>query len=106
MIRIQDLARMKKGERDLDNVVLSLRLRGAEAARFWRVMDLAKSRNAYIDRSDVLRELLRLNPTEVLTEDDIKFFCTGEKTETRRSSVPTTQIQLEAPKKSKQSKAG
>lgn len=79
MIRIQNLRPMAKGERDLDNVVLSLRLRGAEAARFWRVMDEAKSRNAYIDRSDVLKELLRLAPLHVLTEADVQFFRTGEK---------------------------
>ena len=70
---------MSKGERDLDNVVLSLRLRGAEAARFWRVMDTAKSRNAYIDRSDVLKELLELAPLEVLTDEDVRFFRTGLK---------------------------
>lgn len=39
---IQTNRRMK--ERDPDNVVLSVRLRGADAVRFWKVMDTAKAR--------------------------------------------------------------
>lgn len=100
---------MKKGERDLDNVVLSLRLRGAEAARFWRIMDVAKLRNPYADRSDVLRELLKLSPLAVLTPADVTFFRTGEKEtkETgRRSTVKASAIKLDATKETKQGKVG
>lgn len=66
-------------KRDLDNTILTLRLNGAEAARFWRLMDEAKARNAYAGKSDVVRELLGLNPPTVLTENEIHFFRTGEK---------------------------
>lgn len=38
---------MAKNDRDLDNVVLSLRLRGSDAVRFWGIMDAAKEKNAY-----------------------------------------------------------
>jgi hypothetical protein len=64
--------------RDDDNVVLSVRLRGADAARFWRVMDTAKSRNAYCDRSDVIRELLGLDPPSLLTAEEIKHFRSAD----------------------------
>jgi hypothetical protein len=67
-----------KKERDLDNVVLSLRLRGAEAARFWRLMDKAKAKNAYIDRSDVLREMLGLDPLNILTDKELDIFRHGK----------------------------
>jgi hypothetical protein len=68
-----------KSPRDLDNVVLSLRLRGAEAVRFWAVLDKAQARNPYADRTDVLRELLGLNAPAVLTAADIEFFRNGNK---------------------------
>lgn len=71
---------MPKKERDYDNTVLSLRFTSLEATRFWRVMDQAKARNAYIAKSDVYRELLGLKPPDVLTKDEISFFRTGEKT--------------------------
>lgn len=61
-------------DKDLDNVVVCVRLRGPDAARFWRVMDAAKHRNPYIDRSNVMRELLGLDPPGALTADEIKHF--------------------------------
>lgn len=66
-------------KRDLDNTVLSIRLTGAEAARFWRIMDDVKARNAYIGKSDVARELLGLVPAHALSPEEIHFFRTGEK---------------------------
>lgn len=64
---------------DPDNEVLSLRVRGAEAARFKRIMDIAKQRNPYVDKTGVIRELLGLNDLFVLTDDDVTFFRTGNK---------------------------
>lgn len=61
-------------DKNLDNVVVSIRLRGADAARYWRVMDQAKARNPYIDKSDVIRELLGLNPPGCLTLAEIEHF--------------------------------
>lgn len=63
-----------KMDRNLDNVVVSVRLRGADAARFWRIMDAAKNRNPYIDRTNVIRELLGLDPPAVLTVKEIQHF--------------------------------
>ena len=78
MIRcIQNYAMPK--ERDLDNTVLSLRLTSPEAARFWRIMDAAKARNAYVGKSDIARELLGINPPTALTKGEIEFFRTGKK---------------------------
>ncbi len=79
MMKCIQIYGVAKNERDLDNVVVSLRLRGAEAVRFWIIMDKAKEKDHYADRTDVLRELLRLDPLELLTEHDIAFFRTGEK---------------------------
>ena len=84
---IQNTSTMK--ERDLDNVVLSLRVRGAEAVRFWKIMDLAKSRNPYVDRTVVLRELLGLSKPNILTIDDINFFRTGNKQTTLAPQLVT-----------------
>jgi hypothetical protein len=66
-------------ERDYDNTVLSLRFTSAEAVRFWQIMDAVKSRNPYIGKSDVYRELLGLTAPQALTEAEIKFFRTGDK---------------------------
>lgn len=65
---------MKKDERDWDNVVLSLRLKNAEARRFWKLMDIGKKRNPYIDRTNIIRELLELDQPKILTETEIRFF--------------------------------
>lgn len=74
---IQNTAMPK--ERDYDNTVLTLRFNSTEAVRFWHIMDLAKSRNHYVGKSDVYRELLGLTPATALTKDEIHFFRTGEK---------------------------
>jgi hypothetical protein len=66
-------------DRDLDNVVLSVRLKGAEAVRFWRIMDAAKARNPYIDKSHVIRELLGLDAPKVVTLKEIQQFRSGKK---------------------------
>jgi hypothetical protein len=66
-------------DRDLDNVVLSVRLKGAEAVRFWRIMDTAKARNPYIDKSHVIRELLGIDAPDVITSTEIEHFRSGKK---------------------------
>jgi hypothetical protein len=60
-----------------DNTVVSLRLKGADAARYWRIMDAAKHRNPYIDKSDVIRELVGLDPPKLLTAQEIEHFRHG-----------------------------
>lgn len=67
-----------------ENEVLSLRVKGAEAARFKRIMDIAKERNPYVDKSNVIRELLGLNDLIVLNDDDVAFFRTGERKPNRK----------------------
>lgn len=71
--RIQNCL-VKKGERDLNNTILTIRLTGAEAARFWRIMDNAKHRNPYAGKSDVIRELLGLSELNVLTDEELALF--------------------------------
>lgn len=61
------------------NPILTIRLNDAEQARFWRLMDAARERSAYAGKSDILRELLGLNPPSVLTTAEINFFRTGQK---------------------------
>jgi hypothetical protein len=70
---------MKKQGRDLDNVVVSIRLRGDEAVRYWGLMDLAKARNFYANLTDVWREVIGLDKPNLLTFDEIHWFRTGKK---------------------------
>lgn len=70
---------VEKNIRNYDRTILSLRLKENEAVRFWELMDKAKSRNPYVDKSDVIRELLELSPPHALTVAEIKFFRTGKK---------------------------
>lgn len=79
MIRCIQNTDMPPKERDYDNTVLTLRLNSAEAVRFWTIMDSAKSRNAYVGKSDVCRELLGLTPPNAVTKEEINYFRTGEK---------------------------
>jgi hypothetical protein len=73
---------MSKGKNfKSDNFILSLRLKGAEALRFWSVLDVAKGRDPYAERTDVIRELLGLEELRLLTEEDLSFFRTGRKTQ-------------------------
>ena len=65
--------------KDFDNTVLSLRLTGAEAVRFWSIMDAAKARNPYAGKSDIYRELLGLTPPNALTAEEINFFRSGKR---------------------------
>lgn len=61
-------------ERDYDKTVISLRLKPAEAVRFWKIMDAAKSRNAFVGKSDVYRELIGLDKPRALTQAEIDHF--------------------------------
>ena len=63
-----------KKERDYDNTVLSLRLTSAEAVRYWKLLDIAKERNPYAGKSDVVRELLGLAKPDLLKASDIEAF--------------------------------
>lgn len=70
---------VQKNVKNYDKTILSVRLKEPEAVRFWQIMDAAKSRNVYVDKSDVIRELLGLAPPVALTLDEIAFFRTGRK---------------------------
>jgi hypothetical protein len=70
---------VEKNIRNYDRTILSLRLKEAEAVRFWTLMDKAKTQNPYVDKSDIIRELLGLSPPHALTEKEILFFRTGKK---------------------------
>jgi hypothetical protein len=79
---------VKKNVRNFDKTVLSLRLKSSEAIRFWNLMDKAKERNSYADKSDVIRELLGLQKPFVLTELDIEYFRQGKKAAEPSTTVP------------------
>jgi glutamate formiminotransferase len=61
-------------DRDWNNANLSIRLKDAEATRYWRIMDAAKKRNPYINKTVVMRELLGLDPPNALTAAEIAHF--------------------------------
>lgn len=58
---------------------MSIRLQESENLRFWKLMDAAKKKNPYLDKSHVIRELLGLAPLNILTAADLRYFQTGEK---------------------------
>jgi hypothetical protein len=70
---------VKKNVRNYDNTTLAVRLKPPEAVRFWELMDRAKAKDSYIDKSDVIRELLGLSPPNILTRAEIEYFRTGKK---------------------------
>ena len=69
---------MSKKEKDAE-VYLGLRLVGAEAIRFQRVLEIGKGRNEYASISHIIRELLGLSPLKALTEEDVIYFRTGKR---------------------------
>jgi hypothetical protein len=62
-----------------DTVVISLRLKVAEAVRYQHVLDAAFKRNPYIDKSHAIRELIGLAAPALLTVEEIDFFRTGKR---------------------------
>lgn len=66
-------------ERDIDNANLSLRLKGSEAVRYWKVLDTAKQRNPYAAISDVIRELIGLDEPTLITKEELEFFRVGSR---------------------------
>lgn len=60
--------------RDLDAVVISLRLKGPEAVRFIHLLEKARAKNPYIDKTHVIRELIGLDPPTILTEKEVEHF--------------------------------
>lgn len=61
-----------------DNFVLSVRLKGGDAMRFWTIFDRALTRNYEADRSNIVRELLGLDPLFFITQADAEYFRTGK----------------------------
>lgn len=70
---------VKSDKRDFHNTTLHLRLRDAEAVRFYHILDLALARNRFAEKSDVIRELIGLSKPNLLTKEEIEFFKTGKK---------------------------
>lgn len=68
-------------ERDWNNASVSIRLKAGDATRYWTVMDRAKKRNPYCDKSDVIKELLGLAKPSLLTKEDLHYFRTGNKSD-------------------------
>lgn len=102
--------RMKKKPSETgpeDSASLSLRLKGAEAVRYNRLWITAKLREPFLEKTDMIRELLGLSPLTYLTQPEIDFFRTGDKVEPKRTSVPaTTKAKFHATKETKESKVG
>lgn len=71
-----------------DLVVISLRLVGAEGMRFKHLEAAVLERNKFVPRTTIIRELLELDPPDVLSRDEIKHFRQG------RSEVPVINIPL------------
>lgn len=81
--------------RDWDNASISLRLKNAEAFRYWTVLDAAKRRNPYANKTDIHLELLGLSKPDLLSEQEIEFFRTGKKGESL-SYAPFQVVELKA----------
>lgn len=71
---------MPKKEAELRTAVISIRLKPFEAARFWEIEDAVQARNPYVDRADIIRELLGLAPVQAITAAELSYFRTGSRT--------------------------
>lgn len=69
----------EKTEKVVTEVTAGLRLVGAEALRFLRVVEIGMKRNSYANKSKIMRELLGLSPLKALTEEDVIYFRTGKR---------------------------
>lgn len=77
---IQESEVMAKEEaQEARSTVVSIRLKPFEAARFWEIEDAVAARNPYVDRADIIRELLGLVPCQALTVAELQYFRTGER---------------------------
>lgn len=82
-IQIDAVAKRKlkgKEERNLFNANISIRLSDDEAVRWHALFEKAEEVYPRVGNTDVLRELLQLDPPRLLSEADIHYFRTGEKT--------------------------
>lgn len=79
----------KRQRREVYADTITLRLTKDESARFREVMDLAKARNPYCDKSDVIRELIGLREPENLTPEDIEYFRTGKRKQWEKYEITT-----------------
>lgn len=81
--------------------VVSIRFKPLEAARFWEVVDAVKARNPYVDRADVVRELMGLVAPNALTQAEIAYFRGGHRVGTlKKAPVKLAKVPLIQPKKS------
>lgn len=53
---------------------LSLRLKGEEAEKYRRVLAIGLARNNFADKAHVIRELIGLDPPQLLTPQEIEEF--------------------------------
>ncbi len=62
-----------------DRASISLRIKDAEAIRYNRLWVTAKQRSPFMEKSDMIRELLGLDPPSYVTAEELQFFRTGAK---------------------------
>lgn len=94
-ICIQNTVIMREDIRDWDNANLSIRLKEGEARRYWNVMDTAKKRNPYVNKTDVFRELIGLSKPHVLTIAEIIYFRSGKKEDGNITTIPPKQTDIQ-----------
>lgn len=79
---------MSKNEaQETKSTVISIRLKPFESARFAEIEKAVQDRNPFVDRADIIRELLCLAPCRAITVAELNYFRTGEKAAKLR---PTT----------------
>lgn len=69
----------KNDSKKTRSTVVSIRLKPVEAERFWELEDAVAARHPYVDRADIVRELLGLVPCRAITVAELNYFRTGER---------------------------
>lgn len=68
--------------------VISLSLNAEEQERYQKVLDIAKDRHAYINKTHVIRELIGISDPAILTAKEIEYFRKGTPITNKRQTVP------------------
>jgi hypothetical protein len=58
--------------------IFSIKLKADERERYAKLWAIAKKRHRFVNKSDVNRELVGLTPKFVFTDEEIRYFRTGE----------------------------
>lgn len=89
-------------KRNLENArstVISIRLKPVEAERFREIEEAVAVRHPYIDRADIIRELLGLVPCRAITVSELNYFRTGERITKLKSTTLAVAKALPAKKR-------